>query len=37
LVAWVKELEEELAQVVGDRDVFRSQSKEATASAKALH
>ena len=36
LAARVKELEEELARVASDQDVFRSQSEEATASAKAL-
>ena len=34
--ARVKELEEELARVAGDRDTFRSQAGEATASIKAL-
>ncbi|XP_066369411.1 uncharacterized protein [Miscanthus floridulus] len=36
LVARVKELEEELTRVAGDRDTFRSRAEEATASAKAL-
>ena len=36
LVAWVKELEEELTCVTGDRDAFRSRAEEATASGKAL-
>ena len=36
MVVWVKELEEELTRVAGDRDTFRSRAKEATASAKAL-
>ena len=36
LAARVKELEEELTQVAGERDSFRSRAEEATASAKAL-
>ncbi|XP_066384924.1 basal body protein 10-like [Miscanthus floridulus] len=36
LAAWVKELEEELTRVAGDRDAFRSRAREATASVKAL-
>ena len=36
LTARVKELEEELTRVAGDRDAFRSQAKEATASGRAL-
>ena len=36
LVAWLKELEEELTRVAGDRDAFRSWAGEATASFKAL-
>ena len=32
----VKELEEELTHVAGDRDAFRSRAEEATASGKAL-
>ena len=36
LAAWVKELEEELTRVAGDRDAFRSRAEEATASTKAL-
>ena len=36
LAAWVKELEEELTHMAGDRDTFRSRAEEATASAKAL-
>ena len=36
LAARVKELEEELAWVAGDRDAFRSRAREATASVKAL-
>ena len=36
LVAWVKELEEELTRVAGDRDAFWSRAEEAMASAKAL-
>ena len=36
LVARVKELEEELTRVAGDRDAFRSRAEEATASGKAL-
>ena len=36
LAARVKELEEELTRVAGDRDAFRSWAKEATASGKAL-
>ena len=36
LAARIKELEEELTRVAGERDTFRSQAKEATASAKAI-
>ena len=36
LAARVKELEEELTRVAGDRDAFRSRAEEATASGKAL-
>ena len=36
LVARIKELEEELTRVAGERDTFRSWAKEATASAKAI-
>jgi len=36
LAAWVKELEEELTRVAGDRYAFRSRAGEATASVKAL-
>ena len=36
LAARVKELEEELTRVAGDRDTFRSRAKEAMASTKAL-
>ena len=36
LVARVKELEEELTRVAGDRDAFRSRAEDATASGKAL-
>ena len=36
LAVWVKELEEELTRAVSDRDAFRSQAEEATASGKAL-
>ena len=36
LAARIKELEEELTRVASDRDTFRSQAEEATASAKAL-
>ena len=36
MMAWVKELEEELARIAGDRDAFRSRAEEATASGKAL-
>ena len=35
LVARIKELEEELTRVAGDRDAFRSQAVEAMANAKA--
>ena len=35
LAALIKELEEELTRVAGERDTFRSQAEEATASAKA--
>ena len=36
LAARVKELEEELTRVAGERDVFRSWAREATASGKVL-
>ena len=36
LVAWIKELEEELTRVVGEWDTFRSQAQEATVSTKAI-
>ena len=36
LAARVKELEEELTRMANDRDAFRSQAEEATASGKAL-
>ncbi|XP_066358482.1 uncharacterized protein [Miscanthus floridulus] len=36
LAARIKELEEELTQVVGDRDTFRSRAKQVEASAKAV-
>ena len=36
MAARVKELEEELTRVAGDRDAFRSRAREATASVKAL-
>ena len=36
LAARIKELEEELTRVVGERDTFRSRAEEATASAKAI-
>ena len=36
LAAWVKELEEELTCVAGERDTFKSQAREATASGKVL-
>ena len=36
LAAWVKELEEELTRLAGERDAFRSQAGEATASGKVL-
>ena len=36
MAAPVKELEEELTRVVGDRDAFWSRAKEAVASTKAL-
>ena len=36
LATRVKELEEELTRVAGDRDAFRSRAEEATASGKAL-
>ena len=35
-MAWVKELEEELICVAGERDAFRSRVGEATASGKVL-
>ena len=36
LEAEIKELEEELTRVAGERDTFRSRAEEATASAKAI-
>ena len=36
LAAWVKELEEELIRVAGERDAFRSQAGEATTLGKVL-
>ena len=36
LVAWIKELEEELTRVAGERDTFFSPAEEATVSAKAV-
>ena len=36
LVARIKELEEELTRVAGERDTFRSRAKEATVSTKAV-
>ena len=36
LVARIKELEEELTRVASERDTFRSQAEEATASTKAI-
>ena len=36
LAARIKELEEELTRVAGERDAFRSQVEEATVSAKAI-
>ena len=36
LAAWVKELEEELIRVAGERDAFRSRVGEAMASGKVL-
>ena len=36
LAAQIKELEEELTRVAGERDTFRSRAEEATTSAKAL-
>ena len=36
LVARIKELEEELTRVAGERDIFRSRAKEVTVSAKAI-
>ena len=36
LAARIKELEEELTWVAGERDIFRSRAEEATASAKAI-
>ena len=36
LAAWVKELEEELIRMAGERDASRSQAREDTASVKAL-
>ena len=36
LAARIKELEEELTRVAGERDTFRSRAEEATASAKAI-
>ena len=36
LAARIKELEEELTRVAGERDTFRSRAEEATVSAKAI-
>ena len=36
LAAWIKELEEELTQVAGERDTFKSRNEEATVSAMAV-
>ena len=36
MAAWIRELEEELTHIAGDRDAFRSRAEEATASGKAL-
>ena len=36
MVARIKELEEELTRVAGDRDTFRSRAEEVMASTKAL-
>ena len=36
LAARIKELEEELTRVAGERETFRSRAEEATASAKAI-
>ena len=36
LVARIKELEEELTRVAGERDTFRSQAEQVEASAKAI-
>ena len=36
LATWIKELEEELTRVAGERDTFRSWAEEAMASAKAI-
>ena len=36
MAAWVKELEEELTRMAGERDAFRSWAGEATASGKVL-
>jgi len=36
LAAWIKELEEELTQVAGEWDTFRSHAEQAVASTKAV-
>ena len=36
LAAWIKELEEELTRVAGERDTFMSRAEQAEASAKAV-
>jgi hypothetical protein len=36
LAAWIKELEEELTQVAGERDTFRSRGEQVAASAKVI-
>ena len=36
LAAWIKELEEELTRVAGERDTFRSRAEQVVASAKAV-
>jgi hypothetical protein len=36
LAAWIKELEEELTRVAGERDTFRSWAEQVAASAKVI-
>ena len=36
LATWIKELEEELTRVAGERDTFRSRAEQEAASAKAI-